>query len=63
VDAEPLSPMQNLALILSRPDNVAVLILLALVLAGAFLAIRQALAHDRLIKAGRREDVLKRMQD
>jgi uncharacterized membrane protein YwzB len=63
VDAEPLSPMQNLALLLSRPDNVAILILVLLVLAATFLAIRQALAHDRLIKEGRSQDVLKRMQD
>ncbi len=55
--------MQNLALILSRPDNVAILLLVVLVLAAAFLAIRQALAHDRLIKEGRSQDVLKRMQD
>ena len=48
---------------MQNPDNVAILILVVLVLAAAFLAIRQALAHDRLIKEGRSQDVLKRMQD
>lgn len=62
-DVEPYSGLENLALILSKPDNVPILIMIVLFGFATYMALRDAFKHDRLIKEGRKRDVLKSMQE
>jgi len=60
---EPYSGWDNLRGILSRPDNVPILILIGLAVFFTALALRQAFRHDRLIREGRKQDVLRSMTE
>ncbi len=54
---------ENLALILTKPDNIPIILMIILVGFYTYMAMRDARKHDRLIKAGRKSDILKSMQD
>ncbi|RMD85398.1 MAG: hypothetical protein D6815_01995 [Candidatus Dadabacteria bacterium] len=48
--------------ILSKPDNMPVAGALLLVIFFTWVALRQARRHDRLIREGRKRDILSEMQ-
>jgi hypothetical protein len=62
-DVEPNTGLENLALILTKPDNVPILIMIVCFTMFTYMALRDGFKHDRLIKAGRKQDVLKAMQE
>jgi hypothetical protein len=62
-DVEPYSGLENLVLILSKPDNVPIIIMIVLFAFATYMALRDGFKHDRLIKQGRKQDVLKSMQE
>lgn len=61
--AAPARPFHQLWLAVSRPDNVAVLLLLAAVGYFTFVAVSNARRNDRLIAQGRKKEILKSMQE
>lgn len=58
-----MGPLDNLWAIVSLPDNIPILFMLALVGYFVWLSFSEARANDRLVADGRRQDVLRRMQD
>jgi len=58
-----MGPLQNFWAIVSLPDNIPIVLMLGLVGYFTWLSFREARKHDRLIAEGRRQDVLKAMQD
>jgi hypothetical protein len=62
-DVEPYSGLENLALIASKPDNVPIIMMMIIFAFFTYMALRDGLKHDRLIKAGRKQDILKSMQE
>jgi hypothetical protein len=62
-EVEPYTPMENLSLIVQRPDNVPIVLMVLIFGFFTCLALRQAFKHDRLIKEGRKQDILKSMQE
>jgi hypothetical protein len=60
---EPNSGLENLGLILTKPDNVPILIMIVTFTFFTYMALRDAFKHDRLIRDGRKQDVLKSMQE
>jgi hypothetical protein len=62
-DVEPYTGLENLGLILTKPDNVPILIMIAIIGFCTYIAIRDGLKNDRLIKQGRKQEILKSMQE
>lgn len=62
-DVEPNSGLENLGLILSKPDNVPILIMIVVFTFYTYMALRDGFKHDRLIRQGRKQDILKAMQE
>lgn len=62
-DVETYSGLQNLELILTKPDNVPILIMIVVFTFFTYTALRDGFKHDRLIKQGRKQDILKAMQE
>ena len=62
-DVEPYTGLQNLGLICSKPDNVPILMMIVIFAFFSYMALRDGLKHDKLIKQGRKQDVLKSMQE
>jgi len=62
-DVEPNSGWENLGLILTKPDNVPILIMILVFAFFTYMSFRDGRKHDRLIKAGRKQDILKAMQE
>src|SRR5262249_8996623 len=62
-EVEPYSGWENLGLILSKPDNVPILIMIVLVSFFTYMALRDGFKNDRLTKQGRKQDILKSMQE
>jgi hypothetical protein len=58
-----LGPLQNFWAIISLPDNVPIVFMLVLVAYFTYVSFSEARKNDRLIRGGRRDEVLKRMQD
>ncbi len=58
-----MGPLQNFWAIVSLPDNIPIVLMLGLLGYFTWLSFREARKHDRLIREGRREQVLKAMQD
>lgn len=58
-----MGPLQNFWAIVSLPDNIPIVLMLGLVGYFTWLSFREARKHDRLIREGKREQVLKAMQD
>lgn len=57
------SGWDNFALILTKPDNIPIILMVGLVSFFSYLSLREGMKNDRLIKEGRRDEVLRRMQD
>jgi hypothetical protein len=62
-EVEPYSGWENLGLILTKPDNVPILIMIVMFTFFTYLALRDGFKNDRLTKRGRKQDILKSMQD
>jgi hypothetical protein len=58
-----MRPLENFWAIVSVPDNIPIVLMLALFGYFTWLCFRQARTSDRLIREGRREEVLRTMQD
>jgi hypothetical protein len=58
-----MGPLENFWAIVSLPDNVPILLMLGLVAWFTWLGFSQARRNDRLIREGRRDEVLRTMQD
>jgi hypothetical protein len=62
-DVEPFTGWENLVLIASKPDNVPIIMMMVIFAFFTYLALRDAFKHDKLIKEGRKADILKSMQE
>jgi hypothetical protein len=62
-EVEDYSGWENLGFILSKPDNVPILIMIVLFSFFTYMALRDGFKNDRLIKKGRKQDILKSMQE
>lgn len=58
-----MGPLDNFWAIVSLPDNIPIVFMLAIVAYFTWVSFREAKKNDRLIGDGRREDVLKSMQE
>ena len=63
MSGDELRPIDNVWLIVSKPDNIPIILLLIGVIIYTWMALRSARRHDKLIALGRKKDVLKAMQD
>ncbi len=63
ISGDELRPIDNFWLIVSKPDNIPIVLLLIGVTFYTWMALRSARRHDKLIALGRKKDVLKAMQD
>ncbi|HEV8320354.1 MAG TPA: hypothetical protein VG389_01975 [Myxococcota bacterium] len=55
--------MENFLLIATKADNVPIVFMIFIFIAATALSFYQASKNDKLINDGRRDEVLKRMQD
>lgn len=62
-EVEPFTPIENFEKILTKPDNIPIVIMIGLLLFFTLLSLREARKHDRLIREGRKSEILKAMQD
>jgi len=62
-EVEPPSRWDNLSLILTKPDNVPILMMIVMFSFYTYMALRDGFRNDRLTKAGRKQDILKSMQE
>ena len=53
----------NIWIIVSKPDNIPILMLIAMVAFFTAYGLRDAFRNDRLIKAGRKSEILRQMQE
>lgn len=58
-----LSGWDNFLLILTKPDNIPIVMMMGAVGYFTWLSLSEAFKNDKLIKEGRRDEVLRRMQD
>jgi hypothetical protein len=58
-----MGPLQNFWAIVSLPDNIPIVLMLGLVGYFTYLGFSEARANDRLTREGRRDRILRRMQD
>ncbi len=58
-----MGPLDNFWAIVSLPDNIPIVFMLVIVAYFTWVSFREAKKNDRLIGEGRREDVLKSMQE
>ena len=58
-----MGPLQNFWAIVSVPDNIPIVFMLVLVGYFTWLSFTEARENDRLIQEGRKDQVLRRMQD
>jgi hypothetical protein len=63
LDGPPPTGLENLWLILSKPDNVPIVLMIALFAYFIGVALREARKHDRLIAQGRKEEIIKVMRE
>jgi hypothetical protein len=54
---------ENIWLIVSKPDNIPIVFMQVLVIYFAVLSFTEARKNDRLIREGRKDHILRRMQD
>ncbi len=58
-----MGPLDNFWAIVSLPDNIPIVFMLALVGYFTHLSFREARKHDRLIRDGQKERILRAMQE
>jgi hypothetical protein len=59
----PFTGWDNIKLIASKPDNVPIIMMVIIFIIATYMALRDGFKHDRLIKQGRKQDILKTMQE
>ena len=59
----PMGPLANFWAIVSVPDNIPIVFMLLLVGYFTYLSFDEARKNDRLIREGRKDQILRRMQD
>ena len=59
----PMGPLMNFWAIVSVPDNIPIVFMLLLVGYFTYLSFDEARKNDRLIREGRKDQILRRMQD
>lgn len=57
------SGWDNFMLILTKPDNIPIILMIGSVAFFSWLSLKEAFKNDRLIQEGRRDEVLRQMQD
>lgn len=57
------SRMENFLAILTKPDNIPIIMMVGLVGFFTWLSLSEARKNDKLIEEGRRDEILPRMQD
>ena len=62
-EVDPYTGLENIKLIASKPDNVPIIMMVILFAFATYMALRDGFKHDRLIKQGRKQDILKTMQE
>ena len=62
-EVPPNTGWENLKLIASKPDNIPIIMMVILFAIFTYMALRDGFKHDRLIKQGRKQDILKTMQE
>jgi hypothetical protein len=62
-EVPPSTGLQNLQQIASKPDNIPIIMMVILFAIFTYMALRDGFKHDRLIKQGRKQDILKTMQE
>lgn len=55
--------MENFFEIISKPDNIPIVGMIFLVTYFTWLSLKQAFANDRLIREGKKDEILRRMQE
>ena len=58
-----MGPLDNFWAIVSLPDNIPIVFMLALVAYFTYLSFAQARRSDRLIREGRKDEILREMQE
>jgi len=58
-----MGPLQNFWAIVSVPDNIPIVFMLLLVGYFTWVSFDEARKNDRLIREGRKDQILRRMQD
>jgi hypothetical protein len=61
--SHPMGPLANFWAIVSVPDNIPIVFMLLLVGYFTYLSFDEARKNDRLIREGRKDQILRRMQD
>src|SRR5438874_1580911 len=61
--SRPMGPLANFWAIVSVPDNIPIVFMLLLVGYFTYLSFDEARKNDRLIREGRKDQILRRMQD
>lgn len=57
------SGFENFILILSRPDNIPIVLMLIIFSFFTGWALKMGFANDKLIEEGRRDEILRKMQE
>ncbi len=57
------SGWDNFMAILAKPDNIPIILMVGLVGFFTWLSLSEGRKNDRLIEEGRRDEILRRMQD
>ena len=57
------SALESFILMLVRPDNIPIIGMLVLVLGFTYLGFKEARKNDELIRQGREDEVLRKMQE
>lgn len=57
------SALEQFLLLLVRPDNIPIVGMMVLVLGFTYLGFREARKNDELIRQGREDEILRKMQE
>jgi hypothetical protein len=57
------SEWDNFSAILTKPDNIPIVLMVGLVAFFTWLSLSEARKNDKLIEEGRRDEILRRMQE
>lgn len=61
--SEPPGAVDNLKAIFTKPDNIPIMLMIVMVAFFTYMGLRDGIKHDRLIKQGRKDEILRAMQD
>ncbi len=59
----PNAPILDFLAMLVRPDNIPIVMMLVLVFWFTYIGLKEARKNDQLIREGRADEVLRRMQE